>query len=289
MAWVQAERLAWKWNIDYRVKKGADAGDRWSQIFFSLVFNSRKTWRNVHICYSNTSALTGHTLHTGRKSARSDIQQLLCLHLQHQLLTTSFIYLTESQIPECDDGVFAYATEFPTLTMVWHTFQNAIREGDGKRILWSLKFLYLIFKASNRRNYANEALQLLLQYHCTLPERKQAQLLWSRCINKIVYQGANTLCDLHMEHLNRRLKSVIRVMGANVKPATIEKGGKSIAVIHRVCQAFEELTTRCSHSDHHPVLRSEKTLILYWKHWMTVMCSGWYLAESIKHLLFEKV
>ena len=66
-----------------------------------------------------------------------------------------------------------------------------------------------ILKASN---YADEAIQLLLQFHCTLSERKKAQLLWSRCINAGRYPGANILCDLHMEHLNL-MNSVIRGMG----------------------------------------------------------------------------
>lgn len=36
-------------------------------------------------------------------------------------------------------------------------------------------------------------------------------------------------------------------------PATTEKAGKSIVVIHSVCQAFEELTTGCGRSDRHPL------------------------------------
>ena len=87
---------------------------------------------------------------------------------------------------------------------------------------------------------------------CTFSEREKAQLLWSRCINTKGYAGANIPCDLHMEHLNRRLKSVIRNMGVNVKPATIVKAGKAIASVHRVCQVFEEQTTAHSHSDWHP-------------------------------------
>ena len=43
-----------------------------------------------------------------------------------------------------------------------------------------------------------------------------------------------------MEHLNRRLKSVIRGMGGNVNAAAIQRAGKAIAVVQRVCQLFEK-------------------------------------------------
>ena len=51
-----------------------------------------------------------------------------------------------------------------------------------------------------------------------------------------------------MEHLNRRLKSVIHGMGANVNPASMQRAGKSIAVVDHICQLFNG----CS-SDHHPI------------------------------------
>ena len=169
---------------------------------------------------------------------------------------------------ECDDGVHTYAMDFLTLALLWHGFHtyamdfltlallwhgfhDSIKEGDGDRILRYWKFLLVAFKSTNHRNYAKEALNLLVQYHYTFSERQKAQLLWSRCINTRGYPGGNITCDLHMEHLNRRLKTVIRNMGANIKPARIQKAGKAIATIQHVCQVFEEQTTGKRHSDHH--------------------------------------
>ena len=86
----------------------------------------------------------------------------------------------------------------------------------------------------------------------TLSERKRAQLMWGRCINTQGYPGKNIPCDLHMEHLNRRLKRVIRGMGANVTPQAIQQAGKSIAAVHRVCEIFESQTATTNTDDHHP-------------------------------------
>lgn len=147
---------------------------------------------------------------------------------------------------ECDDGVYVYATELLSLGLLWHGFHDATKESDGDRLFCYWKFLYIIFKSTGHRNYAKEAINLLMQYY-SFSERKKAQLLWTRCINTRGYPGANIPCDLYMEHLNRRLKSIIRSMGANVKPATILKAGKAIGSVHRICLAFEEETTGHGH------------------------------------------
>ena len=47
-------------------------------------------------------------------------------------------------------------------------------------------------------------------------------------------------CDLHMEHLNRSIKIMIKGMGGNVSPKAIVKAGKAIGIIRHVCTAFEE-------------------------------------------------
>ena len=60
------------------------------------------------------------------------------------------------------------------------------------------------------------------------------------------------LCDLLMEHLNRRLKTMIHRMRANVSPIAIQKAGKAVASVHHVCQQFELQMCKSLRSDHHP-------------------------------------
>ena len=83
-------------------------------------------------------------------------------------------------------------------------------------------------------------------------DRMRSQLLWSRCINTKGMVGINTPCDLHPEHLNRRLKTVLRSMGANISPDAIVRAAKDLRAVHNVCLRFEEETcssTRSAHSD----------------------------------------
>lgn len=55
-----------------------------------------------------------------------------------------------------------------------------------------------------------------------------------------------------MEDLNRRLKIVLRNLGANITPAAVIKAGESIAAVQQVCHTFVEQTSPSSPSDHHP-------------------------------------
>ena len=67
------------------------------------------------------------------------------------------------------------------------------------------------------------------------------QLLWSRCVNTKGRVGTNVSFDLHMEHLNRWLKTVLRSMGANVTSDAVVRAGTSLRMVY-ICLQFEEET-----------------------------------------------
>ena len=148
------------------------------------------------------------------------------------------------------DEVHIYASEVISLGLLWYNYLDATREGDGRRIMTIWKYLLLVFKKTNRTNYAKEAAIMLIQYHCLFSERKAAQIRNSRFINTQGRQGCNIACDLHMEHLNRRVKNVIQRMGSNVQPPTIARAAKAIGVVHDVCNVFEK-ASGSKKSSHH--------------------------------------
>lgn len=104
-------------------------------------------------------------------------------------------------------------------------------------LLW--KFLLLAFKASGRTNYSKEAAILLLQYHFLLSERKSMQLKYSRFVNTQGRRGCNVPCDLHIEHLNCRLKGIIKNMGSNIQPPSLVRAARSVGVVHNICSILQ--------------------------------------------------
>lgn len=101
-----------------------------------------------------------------------------------------------------------YTLHVLTLGLVWHGFNDAIKDGDGDRIMIYWKFLLVIFKAGRRSNYCKEAINLLLQYLFLLPKWLAKQLKWSCCVNTRGVIGGSIPSDLHLEHLNRHFKGI---------------------------------------------------------------------------------
>ena len=61
--------------------------------------------------------------------------------------------LSAPQNIDTSDRVLTYSSEVITLGLLWHNLHDAIREGDGNRVLMTWKFLLIIFHASGHTNY----------------------------------------------------------------------------------------------------------------------------------------
>ena len=105
---------------------------------------------------------------------------------------------------------YDYTCEVLSLGLLFLNFKDSLREGDGDRTLLMWKYFMLIFKAMGHRNYAAESFTLLSQYNITLPDNLAKQLKWSRFVNVHGLPGHNISCDLHMEHMKRLVKELIK-------------------------------------------------------------------------------
>lgn len=134
------------------------------------------------------------------------------------VIVDSFVDLTvtfDKKRPSNQDKVHAYACEVLSLGLLYKELQDAVREGDGLRVLRCWRYLLPIFRASKRTNYSIEVFNFLAQHQFVLSPRASQQLLWSRFVNTHGLPGKNIACDMHMEHLNRVLKGAIAGLGAN--------------------------------------------------------------------------
>lgn len=110
-------------------------------------------------------------------------------------------------------------------------FRDAIKEGDGERVLISWKYVLPIFICTNRKNYAKEALLLIFRYAFSLPSRMAQQLLYSRFVNTRGVPGCNIPADLHNEHLNRLCKDTVKALGSNKTVEGITRAGKALGIL----------------------------------------------------------
>ena len=156
-----------------------------------------------------------------------------------------------------------YAVDILTLGLLWHGFKDATKEGDGDRIILYYKFLLPIYRSMQCRNYCVEAFRLLVQTMILSP-RKVAEIKWNRTINVHGEREKNIPADLHMEHLNRRLKKAMRSIGSNVHPMVIQRAAKSLGPVSTVMDQFEQETDISENKDYHTIpsfARDLKTVI----------------------------
>ena len=178
-------------------------------------------------------------------------------------IVTRFVNFDPNIKIATQDKMHLYSLQVLTLGLVWHGFNDSLKQGDGDRILTYWKFLLVIFKAGKRHNYCKEAINLLLQYHFLLPKRLAEQMKWSRCINTRGVIGGNIPSDLHLEHLNRRFKGIISNLHSNVTSKIITRASRSIGLIHNICQTFElQNSTRKQSAKHtQPSFKKECQMI----------------------------
>ena len=150
--------------------------------------------------------------------------------------TTSNDFATENTM---QDTVHMYAVDVITMGLFWYAYRDAIREGDGDRIIRYWKFLTPIFRQEHHYNYANEGFNLLAQISLLSP-RQVSEIKWNRTINTTGRKGKNIPVDLHLEHLNRRLKIMMQNLGSNITPTTVARSAKALGIIEQVCSQFSQ-------------------------------------------------
>ena len=172
----------------------------------------------------------------------------------------NFQFNTKSKNLESTDKVKSYDMQLLSLGCFYLEFSDAIREGDGDRVLRCWRYMLPMFINARRKNYAIESLNFLVQHDVTLPPRQAAELIWSRFINVHGLPGRNIPNDLHMEHLNRIVKNSIKGLGANKTEAAITKIGRALGVVAPILENFDETNNVTTLSGTHKMPNAERDM-----------------------------
>lgn len=112
------------------------------------------------------------------------------------------------------DGILNYASAVLDDGLLLFEFKDAIREGDGDRVLRCWKILLLYFHAAGHKNYFKEAVCLQALVKAAATTRVAMQIKQSRFINSSGKKGGNIPIDLHCEHYIQQLKDMVLPLGA---------------------------------------------------------------------------
>ncbi len=159
-----------------------------------------------------------------------------------------------------------YSTRLLGLGCFYLVYCDAIREGDGERVLQCWRYLLPIFKSSGRKNYSIEVLNMLCQYEFELTPRQAQELIWSRFISTHSAPGRNIPGDLHQEHLNRVCKDCIQGLGSNKTESAITRVGKALGTLAPLLENFDADNRVADLSGSHKAPNSNKDISLITQH-----------------------
>ena len=92
-----------------------------------------------------------------------------------------------------------------------------------------------------------------------LSPREAAEAKWCCSVNTSGHQGCNIPMDLHLEHLNRRLKIMMGNMGSSINDSSVKLAGESIGTVHNICKHLEREGSDCkTSSDKHAIPSFQK-------------------------------
>lgn len=156
------------------------------------------------------------------------------------------------------DGVFNYSSAVLNDGLLLLELRDAIREGDGIRVLRCWKFMLLYWRYGNHTKYCLEAFHLLASVNATATPRIAHEIIWCRFVNSRGGSGKNIPVDLFMEHLNRTVKDYLLGLGANISEKSIIQTSKSLRSLMDVTTQFDSVTGIHSKSIYHTSKDSSK-------------------------------
>ena len=123
----------------------------------------------------------------------------------------------EDETPKDEDWKRNYHTARLTFGLIILLLTDAVKEGDPRRLLHSIKIALLFLYTYERVKYAYVVLLFLAKLHAILPTGMAFELIHNRFFNASGKAGGNIPLDLRMEHLNKLLKIGLRQLGSCTK------------------------------------------------------------------------
>ena len=142
-------------------------------------------------------------------------------------------------VDETDDYKYNYTTKALRKGMFCASRHDAMKEGDGKRMLAHWKTDFLSFKAGHHTNYSILAFELVSKLEATLSEREAHQLTHNRFVNMYGGAGNNISLDLALEFLNKEVKPHLKNV-TRLTDQVVERAGKFAKICREVVHNFDE-------------------------------------------------
>jgi serine palmitoyltransferase len=184
------------------------------------------------------------------------------MKLHPELITSDEDTTMAAESNSEEDHVYNYACVRLSFGMLLRNFSDAVREGDGERIIRCWKFLLLIYRAHNHTKYAYAALHLIANVNAMLTPQQAHSIVWNRTVNNRGTPGSNISLDLRMEHIVHLLKEMMSNLGVNLTPEASLRCSRAVWPVEQMLKAIDNELGCQSPYGKHTVSHSEKNFEL---------------------------
>ena len=189
-----------------------------------------------------------------------------------------------SQLFTINDDIFNYNCALLTDGLFFINFIDAIKEGDGARLMRQYKYLMLYCKAdSHSSKYALECLYQLFTTMSLLSTRDSERLIWNRFVNNANMRGTNIPLDLDVEHSNNVVKQGIKHLGPNLTEKSISRICNAESPTRTIIERLDGVIKRLNKSGKHAEISTSKDVEVLIKRAVEVDIFSQVDCRSYKH------
>lgn len=141
---------------------------------------------------------------------------------------------------QTQDYLYNYHRGKLAFGLILFEFNDAIKEGDGDRILDIYKMALLFYKAGGHSKYAYVVLLYITKVVAILSESDAQSLKWNRGFNKHGGKGKNIPLDQEMEHRNKTVKTEWRGLGANLTESNAQRLASGLELLDMLLMSIDE-------------------------------------------------
>ncbi|XP_032220244.2 uncharacterized protein LOC116603311 [Nematostella vectensis] len=161
-----------------------------------------------------------------------------------------------------EDYIFNYGCLHLSIGLLLRDADDAVKEGDGERLLRVWNFLTVFYQLHKYTKYALAALRLRASQLALLTPREAHRLKWNRFSS---IKGVQAKCisrDLRLEKINKVSKECIRAMGApNVNSTLIESSTQSTGPLLKLLECSKQDLGQKARSTHHTNKIKQQTFV----------------------------
>lgn len=164
---------------------------------------------------------------------------------------------TKDDLPEekkkTSDDVYNYNCSLLTDCFLFFNFLDAIKEGDGNRLMRQYKYYMLSCKADGEHSikYSLECLYQFFLVYSILSPRDSERFVWNRSVNNQGKKGTNIPLDESTEHSNNFVKQSIKNLGPNLTEAAISRICRAESLTSSILENLDESIKRHAKSQKH--------------------------------------